>query len=724
MAKKPWNDAEGKQAYLSTFVKDMWDHCENETKRDRDRWTLAINLFQGKMDWGADRDDQEWMSRPFLHELSRVVRRVADAATSLIFEKDDFFQLESSDPDDPGNEALAKIFEKIVQYDLEEMRLPSMTYEFCIAAGVTGLGVFKVYPCLETKWSADVLLEELDKEEEKRLRPLSGKVEGAFKLPEDPEMLESAVLAELSGFFADSSDKPTRRKIGPKKRLELKIKASIVDPRNYGFNPDSKRIQETPYHIERIDKKFFELEPLFESNTLDRTKRKDLLNSVNTQNRRLSSAVTGRELQKYGTRDQYEQNSRFTPNCELFEYFGPVLNEDGELVDNMENMHIVIGNDNVLLQCRRNPHWNQESVFITTTFSKSPFKPTGQGVADNAIDHQLLMNDLFATFVDMLKLAVYSPMVIDDAALRDPEEVELGMYPGMMIKTFGKKAQDVFSTVPYNVQPGQYLFQTLQQMRTSSEAAAGVDITSVNPSSRSRISASEIQANSSRGDESALALGRELDENFIIPLVKKIIDYRLQYGFDKASLEDLRMLGILTENEYNLVAGIPAVERFNEIKKRYRIRVKGFRERLERQVFLRNVNEFLAQVSQLPPGAQAQLEWKHLLQDITEAFGFDENRWITQSSPQDKAREENKVLINNQRVEVGVDDEDQMELGVHFDAYQKSPAQALLEHIQQHLMRIQERGEPMPQMPPEIAQVLGINPQSQTAYINGAGPVQ
>lgn len=705
-----WGSTEERENYIANFVSAVWRQYADETLADRERWTLGFNLFNGKQDWGDEREEQEWMSRPFLHEFSRIVRRSADAMSGMVFEKDDFFQLIPCDMENPGNVELARIMEKIVRADLRDIDLEDLFSDFCIAAGSAGIGIFKLFVTTCFEYLPEPIIEEIDEQEEKERKKFPKDVEREItEIPTSAEEMDAFIERELADVFGPdgAAPRPIRSAIKPKRKAVMRMKASVVDPRNFCFEPDTDRVKTSEIKLERTYKRIYQLESAFENGFFDKKKRKDLLGLKSTTGvESMSSTVFGYDQQKLGTRDQLKDASEFFPTIEMIEYFGPLLGKMGEVLE--EKCHFVVAGGKVVLRDAEIASWSKKDPYVIAVLCKTPFKAVGQGVADNAIDQQLLINDLFATFLDMFRLAVYSPVVIDDTALRDPEEVEEGFYPGQVIKTFGKTAGEVFSSVPYDAQPGQLIFQVLQALRVSGEAAAGVDVTSANPSARARISATEVEANMSRGNDSVLALGRNLDSNFVTPLIERVIEYRLQWGFEQEAIDALQERGVITAGEAETLSGISKIERFRELTRKFKVKIKGFRERLERQAFLRNLNEFLAQVSQLPPEVLASIQWKALLEDAVEAFGFDQNRWIAQNTPQDKAAEENKLLAVGQLISNGDDDMDQLELPVHFSALMSAPTDALVQHVIGHLQRIQQRGEPLPQIPPEVQQLLGF----------------
>lgn len=700
---------EEREKYVCKFVTSMWKSGAEETYNDRQRWTLSFNLFQGKQDWS---DKEEWQATPFLHEFSKIVRRTSDVLSGLIFQKEDFFNLQPLNPEDLGNAELARIFQKIVRFHLNEMKLSSLCSDFFINGGCTGLGIFKVWIEPYLDWVPEVILEEISQEEDKQYKKLSGKVKTPFKIPEDPAALENMMVTELDSMFEESSvPENLKRKIRPKKNYRLRIRGEVVDPREFVFEPDVKRIEETGYTIEKITKRFYEIESLFETGILEKSKRDEVLKRGHTASSIGAGDIVTYDTTKIQTRDQLPHKNQYAPVVEFLEYFGPLMGNDGRVLE--ENKHFIVANSDILVKDRRIPYWSQKPPYLYAVFSKSPGKAVGAGVADSGVDHQILTNELFGTFLDMLKLAVYPPMIYDANAIQNPEEVEQGLYPNMFLKSYGGAAKDVFSQVHFDTNVAQVLFQTLERLRVQAESAAGVDVTSANPASRARITAKEVSSNIGRSDDSVLTLGRELDEHFIIPLVQKIVDLTLQFGFELDGLDDLRARGLLTPAEYDLVSNIPKIERFNEIKQRYKVEVKGFRERLERQVFLKNLVDFLNTLKNVPPDVINKIDWAAATYDMVEAFGFDPNRWLYQGNPQDKAREENAILGNNQFISIAEDDPDNLHAPIHYDIVLSSQTQAAIAHLTGHLQRMSMRGEPLPKIPPEVLDLLGVGEEEE-----------
>jgi len=626
-----------------------------------------------------------------------------------------------------GNTELARIFEKVVRYHLGMMKLPSLAYDFFISGGITGLGIMKLNVIPRIVWTGEVITKEIQRDEEKDKKKLPKDVQQ--NIPTDPDEIMNLILDDIKAFTGEGEPQRIRleRQLGPKRRLEVGIEGEVVDPRNYAWEPNATRVENSGYRIERITKKFYELEPLFESHALDKSKREDLLKKGHHVSLTSQSLISTYESQKIVTRDQLPQQSAHTPDIELLEYYGPLLGKDGRVIE--ENRHFIVATGKTLLKDRRIGFWDQLPPHVTARFSRSPFKAAGEGIADNAIDQQLLTNDLWSNFIDMMKLASYPPFVVDMNAIHNKEDIEEGLFPNQRIETFGKSAKEVFSQLQFDTNVGTILFQTLNRLEQQAFSAAGVDVTSANQASRARITASEVNANVDRSDESLLALGRELDENFIVPIIQKVMNITLQFGFETGSLEDLHTQGIITSSEFQLVSNIPKIERYNEIKRNFKIRVKGFRERIERHQSLANSNELLDKLSRMPESAQSKIDWNKAVADMVEQHGFEPNRWLIQNNPQDTAREENALLRTGKMVSILPDERHELHLPVHYEVLRQTPTDAAVQHILLTLQAMQELGIGPPEIPDDIRAILGFPPEpigqngaGQTPpIVNGAG---
>ena len=75
------------------------------------------------------------------------------------------------------------------------------------------------------------------------------------------------------------------------------------------------------------------------------------------------------------------------------------------------------------------------------------------------------------------------------------------------------------------------------------------------------------------------------------------------------------------------------------------------------------------------------------------AMGLETADLMVQDSPQDKAREENQLLMRGQMVSNGQNDQDSLELPVHYELASQNPSQEVMAHISGHIQRMMQTGQ-------------------------------
>jgi len=207
----------------------------------------------------------------------------------------------------------------------------------------------------------------------------------------------------------------------------------------------------------------------------------------------------------------------------------------------------------------------------------------------------------------------------------------------------------------------------------------------------------------------------------------RVLDFVLQYDLENGPLQEFRGAGIITESEFNLISSIPVNERLREAKRKYRLDVKGFRERLERNEYLSRLVEFMQQVTMAVgtiPGLMDSIDFKELMRSLSEAYGLNTDRIIIQNTPQDQAKEENVLLKVDRQVEVLPNDEHAAHLPMHYDALMQVQNESLINHIRNHVQLASQGGFPFPPVPPELEQLIygmPIEEESGNEGIESAG---
>lgn len=709
--KSPWKNAVQRERAICEMVTTLVRESEENSLPDRQRWLLARDLFQGKQDFGPERENNPSLSKVFLHEFSKIVRTAAASFQDILFQNPEFYDLKP--PDGEEEDEFFRIVSKLVDYRISKLGPESFAYKFFLTGGTYGLGIAKLNVTGRRIRDPREVISESDEAQEKEVGGIRKEVEGVdfMKSLDDEALMEEGLVSALDRIFGES-DGPARPK--PKDRYEYNLSLRNIDPLNYFTDFDIEDINKVFWEGERRYPKLYQLQEFFDNGVLDREKKDELLKTAKGRPSD-TSRISSYELEQF-RKDLLPKSNPYCPVVEILEYWGPLLAsgkedgyEAGEVIE--ENCWFVVGNGKVLLKDSKYWSWDYKSPLFKTVFSPVPGKAIGAGIADNAIDNQLIINQIMSLCVDHLMFTILGVKAVNVDELADPEQIENGFVPGDILRVHGSRnIRDIVGDVDYNPQLAFPVMQIIEKLSITSEGSAGVDVTSANPTSRARISASEVELNSNRAQKTQFALAGEIDDTFLKELVRRVLDFVLQFDFEQPMLESLVQTGVLTESEAELVRSIPKAERLVEARRNYRVSVMGFRERLERNDFLSRLVEFVQQVNQIPE-SRDKVAWGELIEVFAKAFRLPVDRIVYHATPADKAREENHILANNQMVQVNPQDNHAAELQQHYQLAMSNPSEMVLSHIMMHMQIGQQSGQGFPPPPPQVAQMLGMAPE-------------
>lgn len=701
-----FRDKVSRERHVVNMVVDAVRTSENETLPARNRWKESSGLFDGKMDWGDDNVSEEWQSRIFLHEFSTIIRESAQAVMSQVGQSPEFIKSIGSDE---VNREFAQILRKLINNDLKDLKFFGTLYEHLLVGSIFGIGIYKLAVSYKTCFRPELITEKIAKGEAARMKRATSKVaeKTEFQFPESLDDINSKLTEAMNEIMGVSQGSYSRPKVMPKKYLELIYKLDSINPFNFFFHADCNDPNDSPWKADRKWLSFGELVPDFESGTFDPEKREDMKKATAAAPYGTSGTTTNYEWLKTHQRNQLTKMSSYFPTCELIEYFGPLYAKDGDILE--ENCHFVIGNGRHLLYDYTNEYWDQSDPYIVTKFSPKPFDPVGAGIADNASEMQKLINELFSVFVDMVRFDTYSPTVANMDRLMDPSQVENGIRPGEVLKGYGEgKAEDIFSTLPSKTSVAPTLFQTIEMLKLAGQKGASINTQTSNPASRARITSAEIVSNDQRRNTSVTNLSMFIDQNCIEPLVQRLKALNLQFSFSGPGLESMKSKSVLEPAEFQMISEMSQVERFQHAIKSYKLEIKGFRSAVDRAELQTRAAEWMQQINQMPPEAQAKVDWPKVISDVTELYGFSGEDWIRQRDENDVAHEENELLKDNKFITIG-EDTDEIHLPVHFEGLMKfGPVPSLANHAMAHIQRILQKGGQVPVPPPEVAGMLGL----------------
>jgi len=209
--------------------------------------------------------------------------------------------------------------------------------------------------------------------------------------------------------------------------------------------------------------------------------------------------------------------------------------EDDDLVEAV----VTIANDSQILRVVENPFMMKDRPFIYYQHDRVPGKFWGRGVAEKGYNMQKALDAELRSRIDALALTTHPMMGID--ATRIPRGAKLEVRPGKTILTNGDPA-----TVLRPMNFGQLQAHTFQESaeleRMLSMATGAFDTatsTAAQPRNGTASGMSMIQAASIKRQKRTLM---NFQNNFLIPMLKKVINRKIQFDPMRYPLMDYKFI--------------------------------------------------------------------------------------------------------------------------------------------------------------------------------------
>ena len=163
---------------------------------------------------------------------------------------------------------------------------------------------------------------------------------------------------------------------------------------------------------------------------------------------------------------QNNETRTFRNRVKLTEYWGTILNENGEILH--ENCVVTLANDRWLIRPPKlNTNWHQEEPYEVTPLLEPPYGVWPRALMDAPTRHNIAANELYNLMLDGAMRAANSVTQVRQSWLSDPSQVSSGIQAGTALNTNemcppGQKVVEKLETgeVPPEAME---MFTTLQQ---------------------------------------------------------------------------------------------------------------------------------------------------------------------------------------------------------------------------------------------------------------------
>jgi hypothetical protein len=362
----------------------------------------------------------------------------------------------------------------------------------------------------------------------------------------------------------------------------------------------------------------------------------------------LQEEVSGEESLDLRRRtDQNTVSLGFRSRVKLTEYWGDILNEEGEVVH--ANCVVTLANDKHLIRPPTpNPLWHQESPYNICPILDVPDAVWPKALADAGTRHNIALTELYNLMVDGGMRAVNGVSMVRAEWLEDPSELENGIKPGAALKVNsqcppGAKAIEMVQTgtVPpdaqnmYNIQRQEFNASML-----TSDIRSGIQ-------PKREVSATQTVETSQTITSVFKGICEQIEQNWIKKVLEKSWKTVCQFS-DEIDEQDVR--SVLGDRADDFLKLTPQ-ERFAETVQGVKFSVYGISQQLAKAQDFRKITTLLQTIGASEP----------LLESFVKRFSLDELLVEAMKS----------LGINTRRLEIS--DAEQQMMKQQQDAQQPSP---------------------------------------------------
>ena len=311
-----------------------------------------------------------------------------------------------------------------------------------------------------------------------------------------------------------------------------------------------------------------------------------------------------RQLDERRRTDQNTTSLGFRSRVKLTEYWGDILDDDGEVL--CRNCVATVANDKWLIRKPTpNPNWHQESPYVTSPIIDVPDAVWPKALMDAPTRHNIALNELYNLMVDGGMAAVNNIGMIRAEWLEDPSELENGIRPGTKLKVNGQcpPGAKVLEMVPSGTVPpdAQNMFNIQRQEFNASALTSDIR-SGIQP--KREVSATQTVETSQTITSVFKGICEQIEQTWIKRLLIKAWQNVCQFSDD------------MDENDIHAVLGdradafirLTPEERFAETVQGMRFSVYGISQQLAKAQDFRKITTLMQTIGSSEPLLEAYVK--------------------------------------------------------------------------------------------------------------------
>lgn len=682
-------------------VKDMIESCESEVSFIKERWRENYDMFA----YGSqNKDKKDWQTNFSINKLENSIRASAGSLVDIILNNPDWYSIEPRAERNAEAAYLAGAFKKVMDYYLDAAKFKRSAANFFLCALISSGNMFigwkkRLVPNPEYIVQQT---EELREREARRLAKSVANPDVTTALGLSGEEMEEKINAAIDGFMAEAQGEPAPKPPKAKPYIEL----GCLDIRDLNhervyWDPNVQYMEDSVWRAFDFDVNRFELEQQAELGFFP----KSALARIGTHTDPTPKNSIARTRYKNLTTKAPKRSNL----VKITVYCGPLV------VNNKikkQNYYAVIANDTVILKESDYPFWEppgHHTAVLTAAVRNVPYRATGAGVGDNAVQLQRVYDSNWQLVCDTYRYGIGGINIVNWSALVDRSQLDEGLYPGITLEA-RTEPDKVFKHVNLTNNIENQAAPVQSVLEAAIDNATGVNQLQIGGGNKfSRTSASETNARLEAGRSNTNTIASDLEDNFLIPALEKIFARILQFGIPDIS-RNPELQALLSEEELRAITQFTAGDRMGILNQWYKLKVNGFSAAVDRDAEAQRDNELLSIWNSGGP-LQSILDPIELMRRVLKNRGVKDTDklLVVSNSPLEVVTSENKVLMAGNYIAPNPAEDLEFHLQQHASLAQSpSATPAMIQHYQETQMLYQQ------------AQQM----QAQSQQVQGQGPMQ
>lgn len=673
--------AEKKESKICNAINSIVKNADDQVPLIKNRWRENYDMFVS----GSQNDEkEEWQTNFSVNKFQTSIRTAQGKLVNILVNTPDWYELSPKSPSNQQAELLGGAFQKMLDYYLSAAKFKRHAGTFFLCSLISSGNLHVGWTSRMVQNPAYVLRETEKARQQEQLR-LAKKVENPQVIDTtiDGEEMQSQLLDAIDGFSREAQGKSA---VEPDEKPYVQIGAlDFLD-----INPEMSYWEPSVQYMEDSKWRAFDYErPLYEIKHYANLGffKKSAVKRIGSQKDVMARSANDRLRYK----NTIVSATSKSDNVKLRVYYGPLIIDD-EIVQ--EKYYAVIANENILLKEGSYPYWEppgHETPIVTAAVRQIPFRATGAGIGDNAVELQKVYDSNWQLVCDTFRFGIAPINIVNYANLVDKSQLDEGVYPGMTLQVRGDPDK-VFKRelLTANLENQAHPVQTM--LESAIDAQTGVNEMMTGGSNpHSRTTGTETNARLQAGQENVNIIALDLEQNFLIPVLEKCFARVLQYGVAEIS-SNPELASLLTDDEMMELNRLDAGNRLECLNHWYDFKIKGFSSNQDKNEQAMRDNELLQIINQNGPLTPLINLVEYMKQYFKNRDIKDPDKLLlVDNSPTQQVMAENQVLLRGNQMMPNQDDDHDFHLKMQLPLAQSSYATpAAQQHVQMHMQMKQQ----------------------------------